>query len=165
VTPLVRSLRLLTPSVPRAACGRLPVNRRGEMRRTIRLGCQVRRMDDWSLVGDRTVDLSPEGMLLLSDERIPEGLDLVVSFQATELPIWFDACGKVTRVVEGRRPSDLGRALGVQFERLPAVSRLILRGYLRRLPAAAPKREVPRDLASAQIDYVGSLREALARSA
>jgi PilZ domain len=122
-------------------------------------------MDDWSLVGDRTVDLSPEGMLLLSDERIPEGLDLVVSFQATELPIWFDACGKVTRVVEGRRPSDLGRALGVQFERLPAVSRLILRGYLRRLPAAAPKREVPRDLASAQIDYVGSLREALARSA
>jgi len=159
--PLFRSLRLLTPSLSRAACGRLPVNRRREMRRTVRLGCRVRRMDDWSLLGDRTVDLSPEGMLVLSDERVEEGMDLVVSFQATELPIWFDACAKLTRVVEGRRPGDPGRALGVRFETLPAVSRLILRGFLRKHPVTRSQRELPLDLAlpqSERIDYASEVR-------
>ena len=63
------------------------------MRRSVRLPCRVRRMDDWRLLGDRAVDLSPQGLLLLSDERVDEGLELVVSFQATELPIWFDTRG------------------------------------------------------------------------
>ena len=159
--PLFRSLRLLTPSLSRSACGRLPINRRREMRRSVRLGCRVRRMDDWSLLGDRTVDLSPQGMLVLSDERVDEGLEVVVSFQATELPIWFDTCAKLTRVVEGRRPGDPGRALGVRFETLPAVSRLILRGFLRGHPATAAQRELPLDLALAQserIDYASDVR-------
>jgi hypothetical protein len=147
--PLVRSLRLLTPSLARSALGHLPPNRRHEMRRRVRLACRVRRMDDWRLLGDRTLDLSPAGMLVLSDERVEEGQDLVVSFQATELPIWFDACAKLTRVVEGRRPGDPGRAIGVRFETLPAVSRLILRGFLRRHPLTLPQREVPFDLAPA----------------
>jgi hypothetical protein len=152
--PLVRSLRLLTPSLSRAALGHLPANRRREMRRLVRLACRVRRMDDWRLLGDRTLDLSPEGMLVLSDERVEEGLELVVSFQATELPIWFDACAKITRIVEGRRPGDHGRALGVHFETLPAVSRLILRGFLRRHPLAPAQREPPLDVARlAGIDY------------
>jgi hypothetical protein len=158
--PLFRSLRLLTPSISRAACGTLPVNRRRETRRALRLGCRVRRVDDWKLLGDRTVDLSPEGMLVLSDERVEEGLDLVVSFQATELPIWFDTCATLTRVVEGRRPGDPGRALGVKFETLPAVSRLILRGFLRKHPLTTAQRDLPLDLALAQpepIDYARAL--------
>jgi len=156
--PLVRSLRMLTPSLARAACGHLPTNRRREMRRHVRLACRVRRMDDWRLLGDRTLDLSPEGMLVLSDERVDEGLDLVVSFQATELPIWFDACAKITRVVEGRRPGDPGRALGLRFETLPAVSRLILRGYLRRHPLTHAQREPPLDIAALSgIDYASQV--------
>jgi hypothetical protein len=106
-------------------------------------------MDDWSLLGDRTVDLSPQGLLVLSDERVPEGTELVVSFQATELPIWFDTVATLTRVVEGRRPGDPGRAFGVRFEALPAVSRLILRGFLRRHPETSSQRELPYDLAVA----------------
>lgn len=160
----VRSLRMLTPSLSRAACGHLAPNRRREMRRLVRLACRVRRMDDWRLLGDRTVDMSPQGMLVLSDERVHEGLELVVSFQATELPIWFDACAKVTRVVEGRRPGDGGRALGVHFETLPAVSRLILRGYLRRHPVTLAQREPPLDVArllEPTVDYAGEIRSAL----
>jgi PilZ domain len=160
----VRSLRLLTPSLSRAACGHLAPNRRREMRRLVRLACRVRRMDDWRLLGDRTLDLSPQGMLVLSDERVHEGMELVVSFQATELPIWFDACGRVTRVVEGRRPGDGGRSLGVQFETLPAVSRLILRGYLRRHPLTTAQREPPLDisrLTHPDVDYAGEVRQAL----
>jgi len=153
--PLFRSLRMLTPSISRAACGHVSANRRREVRRAIRLGCRVRRMDDWRLLGDRTVDLSPEGLLVLSDERVDEGTELVVSFQATELPIWFDACATLSRVVEGRRPGDPGRALGVRFETLPAVSRLILRGFLRRLPRTRAQRELPLDLQaqSESVDY------------
>jgi hypothetical protein len=123
-----RTLRLLTPSLARAAG--LPPNRRCEIRRSIRIGCRVRRLD-WRLVGDRTIDLSPEGMLVSSDELLATGTDLVVSFQATELPIWFDTMATVARTVEGRRPGDTGRAIGIKFDTLPAVSRLILRGHLR----------------------------------
>lgn len=144
--PLFRQLRMLTPSLARSAHGHLSANRRREVRRAVRLGCRVRRMEDWRLLGDRTVDLSPEGLLVLSDERVDEGTDLVVSFQATELPIWFDTCATLTRVVEGRRPGDPGRALGVRFETLPAVSRLILRGFLRRQPKTRAQRELPLDL-------------------
>jgi hypothetical protein len=101
-------------------------------------------------------------MLVLSDERVDEGLDLVVSFQATELPIWFDACAKITRVVEGRRPGDPGRALGVRFETLPAVSRLILRGFLRRHPLTLSQREPPLDIAALSgIDYASQLQRVM----
>ncbi|HEX8791652.1 MAG TPA: hypothetical protein VF765_11930, partial [Polyangiaceae bacterium] len=64
------------------------------------------------------------------------------------------------RIVEGRRPGDSGRALGVHFETLPAVSRLILRGFLRRHPTVAPHRELPLDLAGARapaFDYHGAM--------
>jgi hypothetical protein len=143
-TALARSLRQLTPSVTRAANAGPAPNRRREIRRATRLGCRVRRVDTWGLVGDRSVDLSPQGMLLVSDETIDPGVDLVVSFQATELPIWFDTLATVTRVVEGRRPGDSGRrALGLHFETLPAVSRLILRGHLGRYPSTFASREPP----------------------
>ena len=160
--PLIRSLRMLTPSLARSACGHLPTNRRREMRRLVRLACRVRRMEDWRLLGDRALDLSPEGMLVLSDERVVEGTELVVSFQATELPIWFDACAKITRIIEGRRPGDPGRALGVHFETLPAVSRLILRGFLRRHPMTPAQREPPLDvLQLAGLDYAAQVHRAI----
>ncbi|HLK37945.1 MAG TPA: PilZ domain-containing protein [Polyangiaceae bacterium] len=149
---LARALRLLTPSVSRSACGGAAPNRRREMRRLAHVGCRVRRIDTWKLVGDRTVDLSPKGMLVLSDERLDWGSELVVSFQATELPIWFDTMATVVRVVEGRRPGDPGRSLGLCFETLPAVSRLILRGHLRSLPAAVPQRLPPAHLTREMID-------------
>lgn len=145
MTNLAYTLRLLTPSLARAACGHLPPNRRREMRRLIRLGCRVRRRDG-RLVGDRSVDLSPQGMLLLSDECLPCGAELVVSFQATELPLWFDTRATLRRVVEGRRPGDGGRAFGLHFDSLPPVSRLILRGHLRKSPLLVPQREPPPEL-------------------
>ncbi len=144
---LARSFRQLTPSVARSGHTAPPANRRREIRRATRLGCRVRRMDTWGLVGDRTLDLSPQGMLVLSDERLDSGEELVVSFQATELPIWFDTLATVTRVVEGRRPGDHGRAIGLKFDTLPAVSRLILRGHLGRYPATYATREPPLHLA------------------
>jgi hypothetical protein len=156
MTNLAHSLRMLTPSLVRAAHGHLAPNRRGEMRRALRLGCRVRRRDG-RLVGDRTMDLSPQGMLVFSDEWLPRGAELLVCFQAIELPVWFDTRATVRRVVEGRRPGDHGRALGLHFESLPAVSRLILRGHLRKAPLIAPQRELPPELVPRPFDYVRGL--------
>lgn len=156
---IFRSLKLLTPSLSRAACGRVPTNRRREIRRSACLGCQVRRKNDDRLVGDRTLDLSPQGMLVFSDERLDEGTELFVSFQATELPIWFDTRATVSRIVQGRRPGDIGRALGLRFETLPAVSRLILRGHLRKHPAAQAQRDPPAELAHKDPDYAQIVRD------
>jgi len=166
-SPAIRSLRLLTPSLVRSACGHVPAQRRREIRRAVRLGCRVVRRKDWRLLGDRTVDLSPAGMLVLSDERIEEDAELLVSFQATELPIWFDTRGTVTRVVDGRRPGDRGRALGVRFDALPAVSRLILRGHLGKLPRTVAQREAPFGLGEngELVDYADVVRRIMSERA
>lgn len=103
-------------------------------------------MDSLRLVGDRAIDLSPKGMLLLSDENVGAETNLQVSFMSTDLPIWFDTRATMVRVVEGRRPGDSGRALGLRFDSLPSVARLILRGHLAKVPQTAPQREVPLEL-------------------
>jgi hypothetical protein len=160
--PLFQSLRLLTPSLGRAACGRIAPNRRGEIRRSATLGCRVRRLDSLRLVADRTLDLSPQGMLVISDERMDEGAKLMISFQATELPIWFDTQATVARIIQGRRPGDVGRALGLRFDTLPAVQRLILRGHLRKHPLALAQREPPSDLRRKQDpDYAQIVKDIL----
>ncbi len=162
---LYQSFKLLTPSLARSACGRLPPNRRREIRRSATFGCRVRRVETSRLVGDRTLDLSPQGMLVVSDEGIVEGSQLLVSFMATELPIWFDTQATVTRIVQGRRPGDVGRALGLRFDSLPAVSRLILRGHLRKHPAAPAQREPPLELAQKKDpDYAKIVRDILLAS-
>jgi PilZ domain-containing protein len=132
--------RFLTPTLVRAAGERLSGNRRGEIRRSVYLGCRVRRMTGRGLVGDRSLDLSPQGMFVLSDEHLEAGTELFVSFQATDLPIWFDTRATVARLVAGRRLGDDGRGFGLRFRTLPAVSRIILRGHLRKAPRAAPQR-------------------------
>ncbi len=159
---LFQSFRRLTPSLSRAACGRLPPNRRREMRRSAALGCRVRRSDSNQLLGDRTLDLSPQGMLLMSDERVDEGSEVLVSFMATELPIWFDTRATVARIVQGRRPGDVGRAIGLRFDTLPAVSRLLLRGHLRKHPLAQAQREPPIELTRKKdTDYAQIVKDIL----
>lgn len=157
---LVRSLRVLTPSVARAACGDVAANRRGEIRRALRLGCRVRRASSLRLVGDRALDISPQGVLVLSDERLDPGVELVVSFITSDFPIWFDTGATVARIAEGRRPRDAGRAIALRFESLPAVSRLILRGHLRKIPPTLPQRQPPPDLtARPGTDYARMIRD------
>ena len=103
-------------------------------------------------------------MLVLSNGNTDEGAELFVSFQATELAIWFDASATVTRIVEGRRRGDQGRALGLRFQSLPAVSRLILRGYLSKLPRSVALREPPPELdrQEERVDYADRVRRILA---
>jgi hypothetical protein len=103
--------------------------------------CHVVREKDFRLVGGKALDVSPNGMRVAVLEPVALGEGVIVSFRATELGLWFDTDATVTRVLRGRRPGDArGIALGLEFGSLDAVSRLILRGYLRNFPPPVPRR-------------------------
>jgi len=140
-------------------------NDRKSIRRHVRIDCQVVRESDFALVGHRTLDLSPDGMLVrLSDASslrrpafggsadVKVGEKMMVSFQATQLGLWFDTQAEVTRIIRGRRPEDEGRAFGVKFTGMDPVSRLILRGHLRRVPPPLPQRPT-------RVDYAATIRQ------
>lgn len=115
-------------------------NERREIRRAVSMQCQIVRAWDFRLISDHALDLSPDGMLVASEAEVEPGDTVFVSFQATELGLWFDTEAKVTRVVHGRRPRDRGRGVGLRFSTLSGVRRLILRGHLRRVPPPIPGR-------------------------
>jgi hypothetical protein len=132
----------------------VPKNTRREIRRSVRLACRVVREHDFRLVGTRALDVSPDGMLVMSVRDAEPGESLIVSFRATDLGIWFDAEGVVARVVKGRRPRDRGRCLGIRFTKLDAVSRVVLRSYLRRTAPPLPARPQ----SDARVDYAATVR-------
>ncbi len=129
----------------------VPRNQRVSTRHAVELSCQVVRERDFRLVGDTTLDLSAEGMLVRSVADLTPGEDVLVSFHAKKLGIWFDMDARVARVIRGRRPTDRGRAIGLRFHDISPISRLILRGHLRRLPPPVPRREV-------RVDYAETVR-------
>jgi PilZ domain len=124
---------------------------RETIRRAVQIPCQVVRERDFKLIGARTVDLSPHGMLVKSEADVLPDERLIVSFRATAFNLWFDTEAVVTRIVSGRRPGDPGRCLGVRFRTLDAVARHILRGSLRKVPPPVPRRE-------RRMDYAATVR-------
>ena len=127
-------------------------NDRKSIRRHVRIDCEVVRESDFALVGHRTLDLSPDGMLVRQADDVSVGDKMLVSFQATQLGLWFDMQAEVTRIIRGRRPEDEGRAFGLKFLDLAPVSRLILRGHLRRVPPPLPQRP-------SRVDYAATIRQ------
>lgn len=128
----------------------VPMNQRRTARRSVVVECQVVRERDFKLVGESTLDLSPEGMLVLTRDRVLTGEDLLITFKTPILGTWFDAEARVARVIHGRRPGDYGRALGIRFRRLDRIAKSLLEASLRNFPAAVPLRD-PR------IDYAESV--------
>src|SRR5690349_1696641 len=113
-------------------------NDRREIRRAVAFTCQVLRERDFRLVADRALDVSPDGMLVATDDEMEVGESVVVSFKATQLGIRFDSEATVARIIRGRRDRDPGTAVGLSFSSLDRVKRLILRGHLRRVPPPLP---------------------------
>ncbi len=128
----------------------VPVRERKTRRHALTLDCQVVRERDFKLLGRQAVDLSADGMLVLTDERVLTGEDVIVSFRVPTLRAWFDAEATVARVVHGRRPGDRGRAIGLQFSRLGRVSSSYVKAGLFRYPPTLPAR-TPR------LDYAESV--------
>ncbi|HEY1697359.1 MAG TPA: PilZ domain-containing protein [Polyangiaceae bacterium] len=126
------------------------VQQRRILRRSLRVDCQVVREHDFKLLGSRGVDLSPDGMLVMAQERVLTGEPVVVSFRLPRSSYWFDAEATVARVVHGRRPGDLGRCFGLSFESIEPDVQAFLRRALRGVPPPLPTRE-PR------VDYAASV--------
>jgi len=121
------------------------------MRRALRLTCQVVRDRDFSLIAERTLDMSPDGMLVACDVGdLQPGETVFVTFRATELDIWFDSEATVRRIVRAKRHGDKERAVGLEFTSMSRVKRFILRGHLRRVPPPVPRR-------TQRIDWTGTV--------
>ncbi len=131
-------------------------NERREVRRAVRIKCQVVREKDFTLVSEDAIDVSPDGMLVATDVGdLEPGESVLVTFRATALDIWFDTEATVRRIVRGRRAGDRDRGVGLEFSTLPRVKRFILRGHLRRVPPPVPRRP-PRIDWSATIRSIAS---------
>jgi hypothetical protein len=126
-------------------------NDRREVRRAAYFACQVVRERDFRLVADLALDISPDGMLVSSEHDLTVGENLIVSFKATKLGLWFDSEASVARIVRGRRDGDRGAGIGLSFSTLDRVKRLILRGHLRRVPPPLPRR-------TQRIDWTATVR-------
>ena len=113
---------------------------RRAFRREVLLRCQIVRERDFALVSDLAFDLSTDGMLVGTFDRVLTGEELIVSFRAPRSSRGFDAQATVARVVHGRRPSDRGRCLGVEFHSIDESWRYDLFRSLRGLPAPEPSR-------------------------
>jgi hypothetical protein len=132
-------------------------NARREVRHAVNLSCSVVREKDSKLASLRAVDLSPNGMRVeLGDIKVEAGDRFFVCFRATDFGIWFYTDAVATRLLRGRRPGESGRSLGLRFGSLSAVSRLCIRGSLRRVPPHLPQREQRIDYAAT----VGRILEA-----
>lgn len=118
-------------------------------RRSVLVDCQVVRERDFSLIGERAVDLSPTGMLLSTSRRVTVGEELLVSFRVPGTRTWIDTTATVARVVHGRRPGDRSPAVGLAFHPLQSHEDRLIRSALVPFPPTLPAR--PR-----RIDYAAT---------
>lgn len=107
-------------------------------RHTVRISCQVVRERDFCLVADRVENLSTWGMLVTPSDPVVTGEKVFVSFQLPGTNDWIDATATVRRVLHGRRPSEVTRKLGLEFDDVGPYGRFLIRRALKRAPLAPP---------------------------
>jgi hypothetical protein len=123
---------------------------RRSVRRSLHVECRVVSERDSRVVARRSVDLSPQGMLVVTDFPILTGEPLWVIFRLPQSDAWMGADATVARVVHGRRPGDAGHCIGVEFDSLDEGAARYLRHALRGVPPPLPMRE-PR------VDYAATI--------
>lgn len=127
---------------------RMP-ERRGVMRRGVQLGCEAVAEEGFRVLGERTLDVSPEGMLLETRGAYARiGEEVIVSFRPPTSRVWIDAVAKVARIVKGRRRGDRAQAIGLRFVEMDGADRAILAAKLIGHPPPVPGRQAPIDYAS-----------------
>ena len=111
-------------------------------RKTAKIPCQVVRLSDFRLVADVVENLSDEGVLVGPADPVLTGEPVLVSFQLPGFRDYIDAEAVVARVVHGRRPGEIRRALGLEFVDVSASSRRLIEAFLRRLVPVPPSYRV-----------------------
>jgi hypothetical protein len=121
------------------------------LRRHVRLPCQVVREHDFSLLGDRCLDMSPRGMRVRALSPVERGTEVLVSFRVPDAGIHMDLSAVVTRVAEGRRRGERFPSFGLSFEGISALEGMILTARLKGIPPPVPTRHL-------RIDYAAGVR-------
>ena len=109
------------------------------VRKTARIPCQVVRLSDFRLVADVVENLSDAGLLVGPADPVLTGQPVMVSFQLPGFRDFVDAEAIVARVVHGRRPGEIRRALGLEFVDISGESRKLLEAFLRHLVPTPPR--------------------------
>jgi hypothetical protein len=118
-------------------------SKRRAVRRATRTSCQVVSTIGFELLGERALDLSPNGLLLACDVPAAIGEELVISFQTPGRdPIWLDAEAEVARIVHGYRQGDPGYCAGLRFTYLERSTRGELLARLAGFPPPIPQRRL-----------------------
>lgn len=128
-------------------------SQRRSVRRAVKVECQVVRERDFKLVARQSVNLSPDGMLVMADIPVLTGEEVIVTFQAPVTEQWFDGIGTVARIVHGRRPGDRGRCIGIKFDQTEQFASALLELNLRKVPPPLPRRK-------ARLDYAAMVSQA-----
>lgn len=113
---------------------------RRSVRRCVFVDCQVVREQGFDLIGERAIDLSQDGMLLLSARPARIGEELLVTFRVPGTQRWVDTVGTVVRIVRGQRRGDRGPAIGIAFDPLSTEDNLLVRSRLEPFPPSFPAR-------------------------
>jgi hypothetical protein len=125
---------------------------RGAMRRAVMAPCWAVSLKRGRLLGERLLDLSPEGMFLECRSEISAGDGVFIVFKAPGSGgLWLRADAEVARVVEGRRDRDPAYGAGLKINRLKNGSYLELGQRLRGLPPPVPGRRL-------RVDYAQTVR-------
>lgn len=121
-------------------------SKRKTVRRAVQTVCDAVALDGFRGLGKRVIDLSHRGMLVAGDAPAVLGEEVIVSFAAPYMVNrWFDAEAVVCRVVQGRRPTDPGYAIGLRFTQLDLRVKAELLTRLAGLPPPVPQRHIRHD--------------------
>jgi hypothetical protein len=89
-------------------------------------------------LGTRALDVSTDGLFLMTEVDVPLGTPVIVTFQIPGTECWVDAEGHVARVAHGRRMGDFAMGLGIAFDFVDEWSLTQLRMALRKVPPVLP---------------------------
>ena len=114
---------------------------RRAVRRAVRTRCTAVATRDFSLLGQRVLDLSPRGMLVACDAPARVGDPALVSFLAPgQDTVWMDAEAEISRVIHGMRDGDPGFCLALDFTYFEKSARNELLCRLAGTPPPIPQR-------------------------
>jgi len=89
-------------------------------------------------LGTRALDVSTDGLFLMTEVDVPLGTKVIVTFQIPGTECWIDAEGHVARVAHGRRMGDFAMGLGIAFDAIDEWSLTQLKIALRKVPPVVP---------------------------
>ena len=126
----------------------LSARQRRALRREARVPCQVVAERGFRLLGEETLDVSMEGMLIQSEADVGLGEEVFIALRLPRGRSWVDAEAVISRISAGRRRGDGGRAIGLSFIRMDRIDRVLLDASLQGLPPPVPGRRLRRDYAT-----------------